>query len=368
MKNKVLFLIALLSLTISSNLFAQSARKTKNLVLILIDGYRWEELFHGANLDLLTNPKYNSMDSLQRLKDFWSDNLQDRRKKLMPFTWKTIAKHGQLYGNRKYGNKVNLKNPYWYSYPGRAEVLSGFVDKKVNSNNYGINTNPNVLEFLNKQKGYKDEVVTFACWGATGRCLNKPNSDMLINVPWENIKGDHLTDAEVLANEIQHFAPKTFGQEERLDFEVYALAKAYIKAHHPKVIYLDFGDTDEYAHHGQYDHYLLDIHNLDAMIKNLWEMMQADAFYKGKTTFVIVPDHGRGRREQWTSHGAWCPHSDETWLMVMGPDTKPMGEMKTDQQIYQDQFAATVAKLLGFNYTTAGWQVGEVIQSVVEEN
>lgn len=351
---------------LSAQSFAQTSPKTSNVVLILIDGYRWQELFHGAEYDLLTDPRYNTMDSAQRMKKFWSDNVKERREKLMPFTWGYIARHGQLYGNRDLGNKVNVNNPYWISYPGRAEVLSGFADQKINSNGYGINTNPNVLEFLNKQKGYKNKVATLACWDATGRCLNKPNSEMLISVPWENLPGDRLTDAEKLANEIQHYAPKLFGYEERLDFEVYALAKSYIQSKHPKVVYIDFGDTDEYAHAGKYDHYLLDAHNLDSMIKALWDMMQQDPFYKNKTTFFIVPDHGRGTGKQWTSHGSGTPHSNETWFMVMGPGIKPSGEVRTSEQIYQDQYAKTIARLLGFDYDPAGYQAGKIIESVVE--
>jgi hypothetical protein len=223
-----------------------------------------------------------------------------------------------------------------------------------------------VLEFLNRQKSYQNKVVTFACWGATGRCLNKPNSKMLINVPWEDIKSDHLTAAEKLANEIQHFAPKTFGFEERLDFEVYALAKSYIQANHPKVIYLDFGDTDEYAHEGKYDHYLLDAHNLDAMIEKLWNMMQQDSFYKNNTTFFIVPDHGRGVGDGWTDHGSSVAHCDETWFMVMGPDTKPSGEIKTNEQIYQVQYAKTIAALLGFDYKAPGNEVGDAIKEAIK--
>lgn len=375
MKLKIYLTAVLIMLSVQS--FAQQKPpKSKNLVLILIDGYRWQELFHGAEYDLLTNPEYNTMDSLKRMKEFWSDKVNERRAKLMPFTWNYIAKHGQIYGDRDLGNEVNVRNPYWISYPGRAEVLSGFVDLKVNSNSYGINTNPNVLEFLNHQKGYEGKAVTFACWSATGRCLNKPNSKMLINVPWknpednsitwENIEGNHLTNEERLANEIQHYAPKIFGDDERLDFEVYALAKSYIQAKHPKVIYIDFGDTDEYAHEDKYDHYLLDAHNLDAMIEKLWEMMQKDPYYKDNTVFYVVPDHGRGIGDEWTSHGSSIPHSNETWLMVWGAGIQRLGVVKTHEQIYQEQYAATVAKILGFNYMARGHDVGHAIQSVVK--
>jgi hypothetical protein len=188
---------------------------------------------------------------------------------------------------------------------------------------------------------------------------------MLINVPWEDIAGKDQTDEEVLASEIQHYAPKIYGQEERLDVEVYALAKAYIRAKHPRVIYIDCGDTDEYAHEGKYDAYLRDARNLDAMIGKLWSLMQGDAFYKGKTSFFIVPDHGRGEGAQWTSHGSSIAHSGETWFMVMGPDTTPAGEMKTREQIYQTQYAATLAALLGFHYA-AGDAAGKPVESALK--
>jgi hypothetical protein len=362
MKLKSFLFIALLFLISYS--YAQSPHKTKNVVVILIDGYRWHELFHGADFDLLYDKKYNPDDSLQRFKKFWSDNLDGRRKKLMPFTWNYIAKHGQLYGNRDLGNNVNVMNPYWFSYPGRAEILSGFVDTAINSNEYESNPNTNVLEFINAQKEYKGKVVTFACWGATGRCLHKDKSSMLINVPWENIQGNDLTETEILANEMQHFIPKIWGDDERLDANVYALAKSYILARHPKVTYLDFGDTDEYAHEGKYEYYLNDIFNLDAMIEKLWNLMQQDKFYKNNTTFFIVPDHGRGVGPQWTDHGSGTPHSNETWFIALGPDIKPMGEMKTKEQIFQTQYAKTIANLLGFDYNVSGKKVGEEIRSI----
>lgn len=368
MRKTILFSIISLPVFIflsAGFVFAQTKTKTENVVLVLIDGYRWQELFRGADIQLLAGKKYNSGDSSQRFQKYWDDNPVERRKKLMPFTWNYIAQHGQLYGNRDLGNLVNVKNPYWFSYPGRAEMLSGFVDTAINSNDYPSNTNMNILEFLNNQNSYHDKVVTFACWVPVGRCLNKENSRMLINVPWEDITGNDLTEAEILANEVQHLAPKTFGWGERLDFEVYALAKSYIQAKHPKVVYIDFGDTDEYAHHGRYEEYLDDIHNLDIMIGNLWKMMEKDKFYAGKTTFYIVPDHGRGVGDRWTDHGSGTPHSDETWFMVMGPDTPATGEIKTQEQIYEDQFAQTVASLLGFQYE-AGRPAGKAVRSVLK--
>lgn len=158
------------------NIFAQ--RETaQNLILISVDGLRWQEVFKGADSLLMKNKKY------------WAPTEQERRKKLMPFLWNAIETEGQLYGNREYGNKVNLRNEYWFSYPGRSETLCGYYDPKINSNSYPNNPNLNVLEFVNAQKGYDGKVVTFASWDALGRILNRDRNGMLVNLPGEDVKG-----------------------------------------------------------------------------------------------------------------------------------------------------------------------------------
>ncbi|NHA02324.1 LTA synthase family protein [Mucilaginibacter sp. HC2] len=342
-----------------------TADKVENILIVSIDGLRWHEVFQGAEKTLILNKKYNSQDSVLRIKKYWSDDQQERRAKLMPFVWSVFAKDGQLYGNRDLGSLVNVKNPYWFSYPGRNENLTGYADPKVNSNDYPDNPNKNVLEFIDQQKGYKGKVVAFASWDAVARIINRNRNGLMVNNPFEDIKGDNLTEAEKLANEIQHYEPQIWGDGERLDATTYALAKSYIKAKHPKVVYLDLADTDDHAHGGNYDLYLDAIHNIDAMISSLWSYMQKDPFYKNNTTIVVMPDHGRGEGKQWTSHGASIPHANDTWLMAIGPKIKPLGEVKSNGQIYQDQYAKTIAKLLGFNFTSVN-PIGEAINSVAK--
>lgn len=281
----------------------------------------------------------------------------------MPFFWNMIADNGQLYGNRKLDNRVDMRNRYRFSYPGRSETLCGYYDPEINSNGYPNNPNENILEFLNQQKDFVNKVVTFSSWTPVAKILNRDRNNMLVNVPGEKIEGLGLTDMQVLSNELQQYLPEQFGSESRYDVHTYAIAKSYIFENHPKVIYLDFGDTDNYGHAAQYDSYLDAAHYLDAMIGSLWDTMQQDGFYKDNTTFIIFPDHGRGTNGNWTSHGFWARKSDETWLAVLGPDTESEGEMKNKMQIYQDQFAQTIAQLLGFNFT-ANHPVGKPVTTV----
>ena len=339
--------------------------KTKNVIFISMDGYRWKELFQGADSTLLFNKKYTSQDSSWLMQKYWAADDIIRRQKLMPFVWTHLVKQGQLYGNRKHGNYVNVKNKYWFSYPGRSETFCGYYDSLVNSNDYPDNPNENVLEFINKQKAYKDKVVTFASWDAVARIINRNRNGMLVNIYGEDVKGPNLTPLQKEANALQHFMPNVFGQGERLDANTYSMTKAYMMASRPRVVYIDFGDNDEFAHEGRYDSYLDAAHKIDAMIADLWGYIQNDPFYKDQTTVLIFPDHGRGYDRKWTSHGSSIEHANETYLMVLGPDSPALGEVKTQGQIYQDQFAQTAAKLLGFTFT-ANHPVGEPIQSVMK--
>ncbi|MGK2864271.1 MAG: sulfatase-like hydrolase/transferase [Chitinophagaceae bacterium] len=335
------------------------------MIIISLDGYRWQELFRGADSTLLHGKKYTSQDSLWRLQKYWGANEKERREKLTPFFWNNIGQKGQLYGNRDMGNFVNLKNKYWFSYPGRSETFCGYYDSLINSNEYPDNPNENVLEFIHKQNDYKNKVVTFASWDAVSRIMNRNRNGMLVNIYGEDVKGPNLTPLQKELNAMQHNMPQVFGRGERLDVMTYAMTKAYMMANHPRVVYMDFGDTDEFAHAGKYDMYLDAIHKIDAMISELWTYLQQDPFYKDQTTLFICADHGRGLNEEWTSHGSKIAHANETYLMVLGPDTPAKGEINVRGQIYQDQFAQTIANLLGFHFS-ANHPVGEPVKTVLK--
>ena len=92
----------------------EAQHKTENVILITLDGMRWQEVFSGAEKKLIVK-KFG--DSAQVVRNFWNDSPERRSELLMPFFWNTIRKEGQLYGNRSFGNKVNVTNEI-----GRAHV------------------------------------------------------------------------------------------------------------------------------------------------------------------------------------------------------------------------------------------------------
>src|SRR5688572_13924081 len=157
---RALALMTLLIITIS--LSAQK-QKTENVVLITLDGFRWQEVFNGADSSFMRQQQHLKDPKLKE--KFWRNDLSERRKALLPFFWNTISVKGQLYGNRQAGCKVNVTNNQWFSYPGYNEILTGSADnERIHSNDKLYNPNTNVLEYINAQAAFGGKVAAFTSW------------------------------------------------------------------------------------------------------------------------------------------------------------------------------------------------------------
>lgn len=342
MKNFTITLLALLPLIV----FAQPSTKTKNIFIITTDGFRWQEVFSGADMDIMSNTKFVADTAL--LQELYGGATSElRRQKLMPFFWNVIAKKGQIFGNRNYNNQVNVSNFYKISYPGYNEMLTGYADPKFIPNSPKYNQNINVLEYLNTQEAFKDKVVAFSSWNIFPYILHEERSNIIVNSGYELI--DEADSAAKYINQVQDkIQHKTHCRYDQLTF---LSAKQYIETKHPKVVLIGLGETDEFAHQGKYDKYLQQANNVDKMIAELWYYVQTDPFYKNNTTFIITTDHGRGKKPtSWYAHNLLVNGSGEIWQAMIGPDIAPLGEIKIPQKIYLKQIAATISSLLGMNF------------------
>jgi hypothetical protein len=344
MKQYFLFLSLFICFTCS----AQN-RKTENVIIITLDGFRWQELFAGADSALINDSIYVS-DREALNKKYWAASADERTKKLLPFFRNQIALNGQIYGNRLYNNKMDNANKYWFSYPGYNEIFTGYPDDSVNTNDKKMNANVNVLEFINQQPVYKGKVAAFTSWDVFDAIFNEPRSKFLVSSGFDTIADKAPTMR--LLNDMQRHSPQPVGDGVRPDHLTYYIAKEYIKLHQPKVLYIGFDETDDWAHEGKYDNYLNAGNLIDNWIADLWSFIQTLSQYKNKTTLLITTDHGRGdkNKKDWRSHGQKVEDSHEIWMAVMGPDTKPLGEIKKEGQLYQGQIAATIAALLGLEF------------------
>lgn len=346
-----MFRIITMLLLLAGN-FVHAQRQTENIIIITTDGFRWQEVFKGMDSAIANNSKYNQGDSEYIFKEYWSNNLNERRKKLMPFLWSTVVTKGQVFGNRELGSKVDNANPYWFSYPGYSEIFTGFADTNINSNGYEPNPHVTVLEFFNKQPKLKGKVAAFGAWNAFDRILNEKRSGIPVVSAFDPMGGKKPTANERLMNAMLIDAHKPWGEDECFDVFTHYGALEHLKTKKPKVLYIAYGETDEWAHAGEYRSYLDAGRQVDAWIKEIWNYIQADPQYKNKTTLFVTVDHGRGdkQKEKWTDHNNKVEDSHEIWFAVIGPDTPVRGELNIEMQLYQQQFAQTFARLMGYTY------------------
>lgn len=328
----------------SSNLLI-TKDSTSNIFIITIDGFRWQELYNGADSIIVKNEKYTTdAETIESM--YGGSSPEEKRKKLMPFMWSVVAKKGQLYGNRNFENNVNVSNPYAISYAGYSEMFTGNVDLGIFNNNKNTNTNKNIFEYLSGIDMYKGNIAVFTSWDVFPFILNEKRNGIEINSGYENIKEENNYTQHAL-NIVQSNLSEN-KEHTRQDMLTYIAAKEYLQIHKPKVFYLSLGETDEYAHKGNYDMYLQKANETDRIISELWHFVQTTEGYKNNTTFIITTDHGRGKTHNtWTSHGAFIKGSSQTWVALLGKNITALGELKTKGQLFQKQLAQTIASLLG---------------------
>src|SRR3954469_15680504 len=98
--------------------------RTRNVVLVVTDGLRWQDVFSGADSSIMFGDARYLGDTAAIRRDFWRPTVDERRRAMMPFFWTTVAKNGQIYGNRTRGSIAQVTNGLKFSYPGYNEMLT----------------------------------------------------------------------------------------------------------------------------------------------------------------------------------------------------------------------------------------------------
>jgi len=330
---------------------AAFAAKTQNIVLIVSDGLRWQEIFTGADAALLDSKAGGSWLSEAELrKRYWRDDADARRAALFPFLWGTVAKQGQIFGNQLKGSVAHVTNGKAFSYPGYNEMSTGYPNDAIDSNEFGPNPNATVFEWLNNSEEFHGRVAIYGTWDVYKNIFNQSRSHLIIQTGWSLPPKANETPRDALLREL--YATTTALDEEDVSNSLLQIPLLdYVKAAHPRVLFVGYGETDNWAHQGRYDLVLDSAHRMDHFVRQLWDTMQAMPQYHGTTTFIITTDHGRGSGlTEWKDHGVEEKGSENVWIAVLGPDTAPLGERTHAAPVTQAQIAATVAAFVGKDY------------------
>lgn len=129
----------------------------------------------------------------------------------------------------------------------------------------------------------------------------------------------------------------------------------------PRLILVNFWDMDV-AHWGSYSLYLQAITRTDRLTGMLWDEVQSNKAYKGRTTVLVLPELGRdgdvNAANGFLNHRSGDASCRNMWLLALGAGVEK-GE--TERPISHIDVAATAAELLGVKFEAASRPLVEIV-------
>lgn len=357
---KCLYIILCLSMAQSFNVSAAD-----NVVLITLDGLRWQEVFSGLDRRLALSEDYSGLSD-KLMDEFWDDSADVRAQKLLPFLHDVVFKKGSYVGNRDQASCAKVSNDWYFSYPGYSEILTGIVNPSINSNAKTPNPERSIFELLNAVPEFKGRSASFASWDVFPFILNTQRSGLHVNAFHK--EEDPQSEFELFLNRLLEDTPAPWATV-RNDSFTHHYAMSYFKREKPRVLFISYGETDDFAHDGKYDEYIFAANRTDRFIGEIWKMVQETEGYKDNTDLFITVDHGRGEEpaETWRHHASKTSvtsymsslasyeegivGSDAVWMAGMGPGIPNSKLINTGGNcLSSNRIAATLLELLGQDY------------------
>jgi hypothetical protein len=348
---------------------AAQQRKTKNLILVTADGLRWQDLFTGIDAGLMGQKDAGMTETgAPALRDrLWKPDPERRRLALMPYFWGKMAPSGVVLGNVTKGSSVQVTNRYRVSYPGYSEILTGRAqDEAIRGNDPVQNPTPTFLQVVKERwKLPKEKVAVFGSWDMFHYIAESRRGEIVVNAGYEasTLPANNPRVAEL--NKLQMQA-RFMDDSARHDAFTFGLAMEYLKSVQPRVLFIAFDETDDWAHARRYDQVLRSIQFLDGALKELWTWVQSSPAYRDSTTLIATCDHGRGSTlDDWHGHGEEVKGADQIWIAAIGPDTKAQGEASHTETCHQRDIAPTALELLGIGAGSYPGVLGKPIGSII---
>ncbi len=341
--------------------------RTENVILVTLDGARTQEVFGGLDAEVFRSVNKN-FTATAAYKNYNAPTAKERRERLMPFFWRTLmTKFGSIAGNRELGSQAKTTNQLFFSYPGYSEILTGQAhDDVIKSNDHPQNPFPTILDRLHaKFAAGPNAVAEFSSWDAFMRIATSKPGSFIVNAGYESFDTDDPAMRELFRLQSQVLSP---WPSVRHDYFTFKLAKAHLQKHRTRFIHIGFDETDDYAHDKNYERVLDSVHMTDSWLKELWDLIERDPRYKGRTSLVITVDHGRGNTtSNWSDHGKDVPEAQYIWMAFVSPDIPLRGEWRDTETVYQNQIAATICRLLQFDLNSVDPGSGKPIQRLFAE-
>lgn len=278
--------------------FRNEGGAPKNVVLVILDGVRWQEFFFGVDPSLSKN---DSGD-------------------VFPNIWKDLIHEGITLGDHKKSGEMTVSNPALISLPAYQSIMAGQTQGCWTNSCGRIGVETLQERLVRELKTNKRRIATIASWEKIPNAVEHVAGTTFVNAAFQPLDDGEFDPEFDAINEAQKKDPPPWGGA-RFDRYTFAHALHYLKKHEPRFLFISLNDSDEWGHRSDYPRYLATLRQYDAWIKELVDTLKSMGEHGSNTTLLVTTDHGRGDDKAWANHGAFWPSSKYVWLYGRSPHT-----------------------------------------------
>jgi len=268
-------------------------------VLVVLDGVRWQEIFHGTDATLGAGAPLRARTAAE----------------LMPNLHRIMHEDGAVVGAPGHGS-IRASGPNFVSLPSYREIFSGRSTPDCSDNDCWRISRTTFVDDLRDAGG---RAAVFASWEKIDRAAAADPTGVVVSAG---------------RPEDDDTSPWPGAGAFRPDRMTASLALQHLEREAPDFLFLGLGEPDEFAHHGNYSGYVGALTAADATLGELLRTLGRMGA-RGKRTHVLVTtDHGRSAG--FRDHGGPHPESARVWLAAMGPRIAARGPVDIDDARLRD--------------------------------
>ncbi|NUP06196.1 MAG: sulfatase-like hydrolase/transferase [Polyangiaceae bacterium] len=297
------------------------------IVLVAIDGVRWQEVYEGTDSKLGDGAKRSARELTPNLH--------------------ALADRGVALGAPGSGESFSASGPNFVSLPGYTEMLTGQPATCLENDC----TDPPSFTLLDAFAAGRDprKVASLSSWTNIEHIAASHGSPALVSAGRTGGDTRNVMEADpMLAGMLERdesASPSPGWGDYRADMNTTELALGYLEHEQPSFLFVSLGDTDEYAHQGDYSSYLAALQRADDFIGDVMDIADEWKREGRETVIVVTTDHGRA--DDFKDHGRDYPESARTWLVAAGGPIPAQGFVASSQTRYLRDIAPTLAAIAG---------------------
>lgn len=309
---------------------AATGADDRSVVLITLDGVRWQEIFRGVD------PALAAKAGLPRA-------ALEGPEGLVPAMHRLFFGGGVALGDLLEGGGIAASGPRYLSMPGYVELLTGAASECVD-NACAPRLERTLADDIGRLPSVRarEEVAVFASWEDLGRAAAAAATSAAASTaaPEAAPHGVHI-DAGRQPDDPT--PPHPGHGRYRPDRATALAAIAHLTAWRPRFLWVALGDTDEWAHRNDYRGYLDALRSADRFVGEVAQHLTEMGRYGERVVLLVTTDHGRDKG--FADHGD--ANSAAVWLLARGGGIPARGVIGTRRQRWLRDVAPTARALLG---------------------